>query len=497
MNKQKIKISMCSLLLTTNVLAMPLLAKPIASNDMVTISANDNETYTYNTTVSLQKASDPSKKSMANGALNPSGKVVIENGKWYLIPEFKTLKFMGVYGNADKIGFYEDYAKKQLLPAQIISYRNDAIVSVGNKTLTNQKAVKEVKIPINPQSDGVYVAMYIDFMKTLEDAYIKVDMANVISQYSNELKTKIQNLSATKLDSAKQAKLTNYLGTIANDYTGVQKLENLHQQLVNLNTNTDPEHKPGNDAGHTPGSDTNTNKPSDSIENKPSGNTNSGNSSVKPNSNNNLNNTVNKNSIVQNGKLSDGIYEVNVDLWNAHADKPSMAAPSFEKIAKIEVKNGIARMFIKTKTMTIGNISAQLEDLKVKNGNNYELATRNGFDFNFSFIPNLAANPQYLDVLVNPHVAAMGNEDIPARIRINWSTIKKSDSLSISGTASNTGNTTVSSNTNTSTPSGNILGNGLIKNTGNIDFMKIFNIAGLSLIGLGSLGLVIKKWLKQ
>ena len=61
----------------------------------------------------------------------------------------------------------------------------------------------------------------------------------------------------------------------------------------------------------------------------------------------------------------DGTYSVEVDLWNASKDQPSMAADAIDKIATVIVKDGIATMYVTTKEMTLGTIKASLQELYI------------------------------------------------------------------------------------------------------------------------------------
>lgn len=131
---------------------------------------------------------------------------------------------------------------------------------------------------------------------------------------------------------------------------------------------------------------------------------------------------------VDKNNLSDGIYEVPVWLWHATNNAPSMAADSVNSTARIVVKGGKATMYIYTKQMTMGNITASLQEMKVEGNNgNYTSAKVESKDANgnptcFSFA--LPHKNEYIKVKVNPHVAIMGNQDIDARIRVDYTGLK-------------------------------------------------------------------------
>ncbi len=124
------------------------------------------------------------------------------------------------------------------------------------------------------------------------------------------------------------------------------------------------------------------------------------------------------------------IYEVEVALYNANKDQLSMAASSLKKIAKIFVKDGKAVMHIYTQPMTMGTITASLQEIKIfdldgkafKNGEVVaKSADGNPVEFKFA----LPHTEEFIKTEVNPHVAMMGNAFIPARIKVNYSSLKK------------------------------------------------------------------------
>ncbi|MGX8850695.1 NEAT domain-containing protein [Amedibacillus sp. YH-ame10] len=125
---------------------------------------------------------------------------------------------------------------------------------------------------------------------------------------------------------------------------------------------------------------------------------------------------------------SDGTYEVNVALWNATSDQASMAASAISEKATITVENGKAMMYVTSKKMMMGSITAYLQELKVNNGTEYINAKIFMKDSNhnptiFSF--DLPSEDAMLDVKVNPMVALMGNSDIPARLKVDYTTLEK------------------------------------------------------------------------
>lgn len=127
-------------------------------------------------------------------------------------------------------------------------------------------------------------------------------------------------------------------------------------------------------------------------------------------------------------EMADGTYEVNIALWHSEDDKESMAASAIEAKAAIEVKNGKKIMHIKSGEMSMMGIKASLQELKIADANgNYTEATvetKNSEGDPTGFYFELPHTNEYITVKVNPHIALMGNKDIGARIKVDYSTLK-------------------------------------------------------------------------
>lgn len=130
--------------------------------------------------------------------------------------------------------------------------------------------------------------------------------------------------------------------------------------------------------------------------------------------------------------LADGLYSVQINLWNANADKASMANVSFDQTAYIEVKDGVYTMYVNTHEMSFGTIKASLQKMKVEYAGTYKDAVVTGTNANgdptgFRFeLPN---TEEFFRVYVNPMVAMMGNQDIAARIKVDYSTLKTEERM--------------------------------------------------------------------
>lgn len=127
-------------------------------------------------------------------------------------------------------------------------------------------------------------------------------------------------------------------------------------------------------------------------------------------------------------EMVDGTYEVNIALWHSEDDKESMAADAIGKKATIVVQNGVKTMHITSGEMSMMGIKASLQELRIadKNGDftDAKVESRNseGNPTGFYFI--MPHTNDYITVKVNPHLAIMGNKDIGARIKVDYSTLK-------------------------------------------------------------------------
>lgn len=127
-------------------------------------------------------------------------------------------------------------------------------------------------------------------------------------------------------------------------------------------------------------------------------------------------------------EMADGTYEVNIALWHSEDDKESMAADAIGKKATIVVENGVKTMHITSGEMSMMGIKASLQELRIadRNGNftDAKVESRNSEGNPTGFYFTMPHNNEYITVKVNPHLAIMGNKDIGARIKVDYSTLK-------------------------------------------------------------------------
>lgn len=125
--------------------------------------------------------------------------------------------------------------------------------------------------------------------------------------------------------------------------------------------------------------------------------------------------------------LPDGTYQVKVYLWHAQNDQASMAAQALLEDARIVVKDGVYTMYIYTQPMSIGAITASLQELQVAQADGsyldgtVESRDEDGNPTSFSFV--MPSTEEYIQVKVNPMVAIMGNQALDARIKVDYSTL--------------------------------------------------------------------------
>ena len=171
-----------------------------------------------------------------------------------------------------------------------------------------------------------------------------------------------------------------------------------------------------------------------------------------------------------------------------------MAASALDKEATVVVKNGAATMYITTKEMTLGTIKASLQELYIgsingdykSNPAKIEVKDAAGNPVLWSF--ELLSEEEYFDVVVNPHVEIMGNVDIAARMKVDYSTLKYVSDQTDVPKVSETNESTSTSN-NTPTPETN--GNDAVVKTG--DNANVELIGGLLVSSLAIAGYIIRK----
>lgn len=127
--------------------------------------------------------------------------------------------------------------------------------------------------------------------------------------------------------------------------------------------------------------------------------------------------------------LEDGTYDVPVNVLKENSDDQSMAASAINSKAKIIVKDGKATMYLSTKEMSFGSIKASLQEFYIGSEQaDYKNYSATIIEKDTQGNPTLWAfelphENEYINVMMNPHVAMMGNMDLAARLKIDYTTL--------------------------------------------------------------------------
>ncbi len=132
----------------------------------------------------------------------------------------------------------------------------------------------------------------------------------------------------------------------------------------------------------------------------------------------------------------DGIYEVEVALWHAYEDKTSMGDQGLEKKADVVVEDGQMKLYLKMKTLTVGDLTTSVTRFFYANekSKSYKLADTYAYDIEIPnetlkrprvFVIPLEEKNELYSVLVDPKVPAMGVDPIKARLKVDWNTLSE------------------------------------------------------------------------
>lgn len=136
-------------------------------------------------------------------------------------------------------------------------------------------------------------------------------------------------------------------------------------------------------------------------------------------------------SILDIHNLPNGIFEVDIALWHATLNQPSIANDAFNTTARILVEDGVYTMFVYTRPLTFGAVTASLQSMQVETASGgFSYATiearvnHNPTVFSFE----MPHENEFIAVEVNPMVSIVGYQYIDARLRVNWGTIRQVES---------------------------------------------------------------------
>ena len=132
--------------------------------------------------------------------------------------------------------------------------------------------------------------------------------------------------------------------------------------------------------------------------------------------------------------LEDGLYKLDVALWHEKEDKASMGNAALEQEAELEVKDGVARLYLATKKLNISNIEASLCRIFYQVEDGFQRAEPLDYDLNVQgedlprpriFALDLRGKTSWLPVKVDPKVAPMGDEPLNARLKLDFDRLEK------------------------------------------------------------------------
>lgn len=140
-----------------------------------------------------------------------------------------------------------------------------------------------------------------------------------------------------------------------------------------------------------------------------------------------------ENTVLDKNNLANGTYSLEVSLWKEAVDQLSMGNPALQTMALLTVKDGIKHLQIGTRLMTFGTITAGLHSFQVKQKDGtYRYANVDASEniLEGKAIPSLFSfdlpdTSDYLAVKIDPRVAIMNNQIMDARLKLDWSTLRK------------------------------------------------------------------------
>ncbi len=127
-------------------------------------------------------------------------------------------------------------------------------------------------------------------------------------------------------------------------------------------------------------------------------------------------------------------YTLPIELWHSVEDKESMGNSSMSHLANLHVKDGKMTIYIGSDKMEVSDITASLIDLYYDNGKEYVKADAYSYNVKIEgydelrpqvFSLPLSAEQEYLSIMLNPKVEAMGDDPIKARLKLHFSEKKE------------------------------------------------------------------------
>ncbi|WP_099469679.1 DUF454 family protein [Konateibacter massiliensis] len=336
----------------------------------------------YTVPISLWHATNDA-ASMGNGALNQTGKLIVESGKASLYLNLKSFSMYGLTGNLIQFDLLEDITYNEykypdsykLVASTVIStYATVDEYNAANAADVNcagKLYPKVVSVPVTINTEYTWAHVYVPIMGSLGFG---------------------DQLCRIKVDYSAVSPITEEEAALWSEY-----------ETSDVSENT--------------GEDTDTDTDGNTDENS-GGDTDSGNggSTTSP---------------LDKDNLSNGKYNVYVDLWHATANQASMGNAAMNHTALLTVKDGVYTLDFTTHPMTVGTITACLQSVQIEQADgSYVYAqitasnnTVDGVAMPSAFSFTLPSKGEYTNVKIDPKVAVMGTDPLPARFKISWDTL--------------------------------------------------------------------------
>ena len=135
-------------------------------------------------------------------------------------------------------------------------------------------------------------------------------------------------------------------------------------------------------------------------------------------------------------QLQDGHYDINIKLMHAEKDRESMGSKGLSDKAELVVDNGKAFLYMEAVPIKEESLTSSVIDCYLLEGNAYKKLAAGDWSRELPDVkgnrPTIFEVPidkkvEYLKVLVNPQVIFMGSVPLPARLKIDWNSLKKTD----------------------------------------------------------------------
>lgn len=135
-------------------------------------------------------------------------------------------------------------------------------------------------------------------------------------------------------------------------------------------------------------------------------------------------------------QLQDGHYDINIKLMHAEKDRESMGSKGLSDKAELVVDNGKAFLYMEAVPIKEESLTSSVIDCYLLEGNAYKKLAAGDWSLELPDVkgnrPTIFEVPidkkvEYLKVLVNPQVIFMGSVPLPARLKIDWNSLKKTN----------------------------------------------------------------------